>query len=109
MITDDEVQKALDYLRDEADNAAQARADRLYLEQYRKSLKARLKIESNAPSDAAKENDAYAHPDYLALLDGYKVAVEKDERHRFMLDAARSKIDAWRTQKSFSKTMGSLE
>ena len=109
MIPDSEIQKALDYLRDEADHAAQARANRVYAEEYRKSLKARLKKESNATSNAAQEDDAYAHPDYLAHLEALKAAVHADEKHRFMLSAAGAKIDAWRTQKSYSKTMDKLQ
>ena len=41
-ITDDEIDKALDYLRDNARDAAQARADRVYVEEYRKVIKAQL-------------------------------------------------------------------
>jgi len=105
MIPDAEIQKALDYLRDNADDAAQARANRVYMEEFRKSLKATLKKESNASSNAAKEDDAYAHKDYLAHLEALKAAVEADERHRFLLSAAGAKIDAWRTQQSYQKAM----
>ena len=108
MISDGEIQKALDYLRDNADDAAQARANRIYMEEYRKSLKARLKKESNASSNAAKEDDAYAHPDYLDHLAAIRASVEADEKHRFMLSAAGAKIDAWRTQTSFNKSIGKL-
>ena len=45
MITEEEVEKAIDYLRDTAVDAAQARADRIYLEEYRKSLKAMIMSE----------------------------------------------------------------
>ena len=40
MISDDEVQKSLDFLRDTADQSAKFKAERIYLEEYRKSLKA---------------------------------------------------------------------
>lgn len=109
MIADGEIQKSLDYLRDKADEAAKARAERVYLEQYRKSKKAILKKQSNAKSNAAQEDDAYAHPEYLELLEALKLAVQQDEKHKFMLAAAGAKIDAWRTQKSFNKSMGKLQ
>lgn len=105
MITDAEIEKALDYLRDNADAAAQARANRVYMEEYRKSLKAMLKKQSNASSNAAKEDDAYAHPKYLEHLEAVKAAVEMDEKHRFLLSAAQAKTDAWRTQTSYQKSM----
>lgn len=109
MITDAEIQKALDYLRDNADSAAQARANRVYMDEYRKSLKAILKKRSSASSNAAQEDDAYAAPEYLEHLDALRGAVEADEKHRFLLQAAAAKIDAWRTQVSFQKAMGRLE
>lgn len=108
MISDGEVQKALDYMRDNADAAAKAKAERVYLEEFRKSKKAMLKKQSNASSNAAQEDDAYAHPEYLELLEALRAAVERDEKHRFMLTAAGAKIDAWRTAKSYSKSMGKL-
>ena len=42
MITDLEIEKAVDYLRDNATKAAQARANRIYLEEYRKTIKAEI-------------------------------------------------------------------
>lgn len=109
MTEDSDIQNALDYLRDNAEVAAKARAERIYIEQFRKSKKAMLKKQSNASSNAAQEDDAYAHPEYIELLDGLKAAVEADEKHRFMLAAASAKIDAWRTQTSFQKIMGKIQ
>lgn len=109
MISDTEIQRALDYLRDNAEEAAKARAERVYVEEYRKSLKAQLMKEADAKSVAAQEVEAYAHPRYLQHLEAIRQAVEADEKHRFMLSAAGAKIDAWRTEKSFSKSMGKLQ
>ena len=47
MITDDDVEKAIDYLRDSATNAAQSRANRIYMDEFRKSLKALIMREYN--------------------------------------------------------------
>ena len=105
MIPDNEIDKALDYLRDNANKAAQARADRIYLEEYRKSLKAILMSQSNESVIAAQERYAYAHVDYFKHLQGLKAAVFKDEKHRFLLAAARAKIDAWRTQESTKRSV----
>ena len=41
-ISEDDVQKAVDWLRDNAEACAKARATRIYLEEYRKSIKALL-------------------------------------------------------------------
>ena len=46
-----EVSKALDYLRDSAAEVAKAKAERIYLEEYRKSLKALIMNQHKAVLD----------------------------------------------------------
>jgi hypothetical protein len=96
LIDDDEVERALDYLRDNAGAAAEARAHRLYCEEYRKSLKAILMKEHDLAVNG-QEREAYADERYIKFLEGLKAAVYEDERHRFLLSAAEAKIEAWRT------------
>jgi hypothetical protein len=90
--------KAADFIRENAPKYAQAKAQRVYLEQFRKSKKAILMGESQERTSAAKEMDAYAHPDYIALLDGLRVAVEAEETLKWQLTAAEAKIEIWRTE-----------
>jgi hypothetical protein len=97
LISDDDIERAVSYLRDSARDAAQARADREYISQYLKSKMAILMNGLNEGSEAMRERSARSHPEYLKLLDGYKEAVRRDEEHRFMRAAAEAKIDAWRT------------
>lgn len=99
-ITDDEIDKALDYLRDNARDAAQARADRIYVEEYRKVIKAQIMKEHGDKSAVIQEREAYADPRYVAHLEAIKEAVLEDEGHRFLRAAADAKIEAWRTQSS---------
>ena len=98
MISDDEIEKALDYLRDSAKDAAQAKANRIYLEEYRKCLKAKL---FNAANDkmsiAAREAYAYDHLEYRTHIEALKEAVFEDEKGRFLRVAAEAKIEAWRS------------
>ena len=42
---------------------------------------------------------AYAHPDYIEILEGIKVAVEQEENYRWMMAAAQARIEVWRTNK----------
>lgn len=102
-ITDEEIDKALDYLRDNARDAAQAKANRVYVEEYRKVIKAQLMKENGQLSGILQEREAYADPRYIAHLDAIKEAVEIDEGHRFLRAAADAKIEAWRTQSSNSR------
>lgn len=99
-ITDDEIDKALDYLRDNARDAAQARADRIYVEEYRKVLKAQIMKEHGSLSAVLQEREAYADPRYVQHLEAIRDAVVADESHRFLRGAADAKIEAWRTQSS---------
>jgi hypothetical protein len=99
-ITESEVDRALDYLRDNADAAAKARAERIYVEEFRKTVKSQIMKEHNALPLAAQEREAYADVRYIEHLDALRSAVFADEKHRFLLAAASAKIEAWRTQSS---------
>lgn len=106
MIDDNAIQAALDYLRDNATAAAQARANRIYVEEFRKTIKARLMKASGAKSVAAQEVEAYADPAYVEHLEAIKQAVESDEKHRFLLKAAEARVEAWRTLCSNARAQG---
>ena len=93
--------KVLDYIRDNAEKYARAKANRVYLEEFRKSKKAMLMIEAERDlglkTVASQEVAAYAHEDYRALLDALKIAVEEEEGYRWMLIAAQAKCEVFRT------------
>jgi hypothetical protein len=115
IVTDKDVQGALDFLRKNAFVAAKSRAERIYLEEFRKSKKAILMKEAaakhNGPGDlalGAQERDAYASEEYQELLLGLRVAVENDEKCRFGALSAQAIIDAWRTQQANERTMGKI-
>lgn len=101
MIPESDIEKAVSYLRESAQEAAVARAQMKYLAEFLKSKRAQLKAGLGAGmSNAAAEDAALAHPDYLELLEGYRAAVERDSFHGFKRGAAVAMIDAWRTQQS---------
>lgn len=104
-ITDDEVDDALDYLKQNAQGAAQARANRIYMEEYRKVVKAELMMESNRKAHNAREEYAYANADYKKHLTAMRQAILEDERHRFLLSAKQAILDAWRTQSATERAM----
>ena len=105
MISDDEIEKAVDWLRDHALDAAKARAERVYCEEYRKSLKAILASQSNEKSEGAKERYAYGHEEYLSHLEDLKQAVLEDEKNRALRVAAELKIEAWRTMEANKRSV----
>lgn len=98
MITDDDVEKALDYLRDNAPKAAKSKAERIYMEEYRKVVKAQIMREADNKPLGAQEAIAYSDARYKQHLEAMKEAIERDEYHRWMLTAAEAKISAWQTQ-----------
>lgn len=104
-IKDEEIDRALDYLRDNADAAAKARAERVYVEEYRKTIKAKIMKEHDGKSAVIQEREAYADARYVEHLDAIRQAVANDERHRFLLSAADAKIQAWRTQCATERSM----
>ena len=100
MISDEQVQAALDYLRDEAEADAQARANAVYLEQWVRTERARIVHAQTGMSNASATAYAEQHPEYLRALNAYKAAVAEDYRRRFLREAADARIRAWQTQSS---------
>lgn len=96
-IPDDRVEKALDFLRASVDSAAKARAERLYIEHWLKSLKAQQMTLAPPGTVADREAWALSSDEYVSALEGYKAAVEIDETYRFRREAADAVIQAWRT------------
>ena len=84
-----------------ADAYATAQAMAEHLGEFRKSKKALLMKESevNGTKTAAiQERDAYAHPDYIALLKGLQAATEKALLCKWRLEISKMKFEAWRTR-----------
>ena len=98
-MTDDlkDPNRAVDYVIDNASKLAQAKAQRVYLEEFRKSKKAILMGQSLAKSAVEREQYAYSHEDYLALLGGLKAAIEVEETVRWHMVAAQARIEIWRS------------
>lgn len=106
MITENDIDRALAYLRDNAEKDAQARAERLYMEQWIKTVLAQEQAKTNASSVAAAEMGARVSEPYCAALEAYKQAIFEDERRRFLRAAAETKIEAWRTMSSNQRAEG---
>jgi len=97
MISQRDIEKALDFLRDSAESAAMNRSNRVYMEEYRKSLKAQLMSENLDMPVNAQEREAYKNVEYITHLEAMKEAIYQDEKLRFLIEAAKTKISAWQT------------
>ena len=105
MIQDSDAERAVDFLRQSAEEAAQARANVAYLEAWLKVVRARQMAASDETSQSAKETEALCSSEYKEALDGYRVAVEQDSAFRFKREAAVARLDAWRTQQASIRGM----
>ena len=98
--------RAVDYIIANAKNFAKAKAERIYIEEYRKSLKSILMKRSLEESLGAQEREAYAHDEYKELLQGLREAVEIEEKLRWNLIAAQARVEIWRSEQANLRTEG---
>jgi hypothetical protein len=92
--------KAVDYIIKNAPKFAEAKANRVYLEEFRKSKKALLMAQSTESAANAREQYAYAHQEYLELLQGLKAAIEVEEKLKWDMVAAQARVEIWRTEQA---------
>lgn len=104
-ISDDAVEKAFDRLRFGARKAAQAKANRLYMIEYRKVVKSICMAKNLGQPLAAQERDAYSDPEYIKHLDAMRAAIEADEQAHWEMVAAEATIEAWRTESANQRGM----
>lgn len=100
---DEIIEKPLTFIRDKAGAYANAKASRVYLEQFRKTKKALLMVEAEQKgikTVSEREAYAYSHGDYVAVLDGLRVAVEEEERLAMLITSAKLRIELFRTEQA---------
>lgn len=89
------------YLHNNIDKYAQAKAKRIYLEEYRKVCKASqmrvAEVGEGIKAIAAQEREAYASQAYRTNLEAIRDAVAEEEALRWRLDTARLEIEVWRS------------
>lgn len=98
--------EAVDYIIKMAPQFAVAKAKRIYTEEFRKSKKALLMAQCDAPAANAREQYAYAHPEYVELLRGLQEAVEIEEALKWRLIAAQARVEVWRTEQATARAEG---
>lgn len=102
MITEEDVERAVEWLSKNATKIGEARAQMVLLEEGRKMTKASLmrKASSDVRTAADREAYAYAHPEYKTVVDGYAAACGEFEKLRVLVGAAHAKIELWRSMES---------
>ncbi len=100
MITENDIDSAVNFLHRKANSAAEARAQHDYLDDMGKVLLAKLASESGGKSEAEKQRLALTSDEYQTHLDGLREARERDHTFRNKRAAAIAKIDCWRTMQA---------
>ncbi len=107
-MNDRNINDAVDYILQNAKKFAKAKAERIYIEEFRKSKKAILMQKSTESAISAQERDAYAHEEYQELLLGLQGAIEVEELLRWQLIAAQARIDIYRTESANNRAMDKI-
>lgn len=95
--------EAIDFIIKNGPIFAVAKSDRVYIEQYLKTVKALLMNDCKNETVSRAESYALAHPDYKLQLDALKIAVEKEETLKWHLEAARLRVEVWRTNEATNR------
>jgi len=90
--------QAADAIRWQGEIYAKSKAERVYLEQFRKSKKAILFSKAPDGTVESKNSYAYSHNEYTQLLEGLRAAIEIEEKAKFQLKALELRIEIWRTE-----------
>ena len=102
-------QAAVDFMIAKSKVYAQAEANKVYMEELRKTIKAEQMIEAELrdhKTAVMQEREAYASPKYKEHLKALQQAVEAREELRWMLIAAQARIEVWRSQEASSRAEG---
>lgn len=99
-----DLERRLHELREQAKKFAEAEAERVYLEHFRKSklaiLMKKYQRELGLETVNAQEREALADKEYLEVLEGLKEATRVAEENRWMLRIAMQGSSLWQTQQA---------
>lgn len=98
MVNEHEAQKAIDYIRDKAPEYAAAKANRTYIENALKTVKAKQMSESDKKTLGDREMDAYMSIEYETMLKGLREAVEIEETILWRMKAAQLRFDHYKIE-----------
>jgi hypothetical protein len=105
MISEDDIEKALTYLRESVDKASSAKQQMVVTEQWIKTTKAELMAGMAGMSVSAAEVQALADPRYKQAVEAYGEAVKAFSWHQMKRETALAWIEAWRSQEASNRAM----
>lgn len=93
-------------IRNIAPAYGEAKAQRVYLEEFKRTKRALLMkdaLKLGIEAANAQEREAYADPSYVQLLKGLATAIEAEETLKWELEAARLDIEIFRTREATNR------
>ena len=99
---------AIDFIFQKAPEYAKAKGQLAELETYKHSCIAIKTKEASGNSVAAREVEAFASQDYQDLCHAIGVATEQVEALRWQLEAAKMRVDIWRTEQASNRNIERL-
>lgn len=100
IVTDDEMARALDWLRDNATEIGAARARLIKAERLLAHVEALCIKASDATSDQKKKADARTDKRWLSAAMEEAEAAGEFEKMRALREAASARIESWRTEQA---------
>ena len=105
IVTEEEVGKALDWLRDSAFDIGQAKARAVKAERMVSHTEALMFLAAEGSSAEARKAGARASSEYLDAINEEAFAAGELAKLYSLREAASMKIEAWRTQESNFRAM----
>jgi hypothetical protein len=104
-------QQAVDYLIAHSKDYAIAESNKVYMEEFRKTVKAECMKDAEMvghKTAAIQEREAYRSEKYKAHLEALKEAVRAREEARWLMIAAQERIAVWRSQNASNRTLDKM-
>ena len=100
-----DIDKTLAFIRDHAPKLAKATAERIYLDNYKKSLFSKLFTKATHKTMAEREAWALQHDYYNNHLKARKIAIEEEETIKWQMTSAELRVEVWRSQEATNRSM----
>lgn len=100
IVTDEDMEKALDWLRDSAIDMGEAKAELVRASHMVKVTRALVMRMHNEKPVTHQEREALASEEYRAALERDAIAAGEYEKLRALREAASLKIEAWRSEQA---------
>lgn len=105
IVTDEDLEKAIDWLRDSAQAMGDAKAESVRAGHMIKHVKALEMKKHNDKPASHQEREALASEAYLAALERDAVAAGEYEKMRSLREAAALKVECWRSEQANFRAM----